>query len=57
MEEENRLDLIENPVEYTDENIRTLSGIEHVRLRPGMYIGKLGDGSHPEDECRQEDRD
>ncbi len=49
MEEENRLDLIENPVEYTDENIRTLSGIEHVRLRPGMYIGKLGDGSHPED--------
>jgi topoisomerase-4 subunit B len=49
MEEENRLDLTENPVEYTDDNIRTLSGIEHVRLRPGMYIGKLGDGSHQED--------
>ena len=35
--------------EYTDENIRHLSDMEHVRTRPGMYIGKLGDGSLPED--------
>ena len=35
--------------EYTDDNIRTLSGIEHIRTRPGMYIGRLGDGSLPED--------
>lgn len=34
---------------YTDDNIRTLSDMEHVRTRPGMYIGKLGDGAHPED--------
>lgn len=39
----------EAPVEYTDENIRHLSDMEHVRTRPGMYIGKLGDGSHAED--------
>ena len=37
------------PVEYTDENIRHLSDMEHVRTRPGMYIGRLGDGSLPED--------
>ena len=36
-------------VEYTDENIRHLSDMEHVRTRPGMYIGRLGDGSLPED--------
>ncbi len=41
--------LAEAPVEYTDENIRHLSDMEHVRTRPGMYIGKLGDGSHAED--------
>ncbi len=35
--------------EYTDENIRHLSDMEHVRTRPGMYIGRLGDGSLPED--------
>ena len=34
---------------YTDDNIRTLSGTEHIRLRPGMYIGRLGDGSLAED--------
>ena len=34
---------------YTDENIRHLSDMEHVRTRPGMYIGRLGDGSMPED--------
>ena len=36
-------------VNYTDENIRHLSDMEHVRTRPGMYIGRLGDGSLPED--------
>ena len=35
--------------DYTDDNIRTLSGTEHIRLRPGMYIGRLGDGSLAED--------
>ena len=40
---------IENQTEYTDENIRHLSDMEHVRTRPGMYIGRLGDGSMPED--------
>src|SRR5574344_241330 len=34
---------------YTDDNIRHLSDMEHVRTRPGMYIGRLGDGSHEED--------
>ena len=38
-----------SPVAYTDDNIRHLSDMEHVRTRPGMYIGKLGDGTHPED--------
>ena len=36
-------------VDYTDENIRHLSDMEHVRTRPGMYIGRLGDGNLPED--------
>ena len=36
-------------VEYTDENIRHLSDMEHIRTRPGMYIGKLGDGTYAED--------
>lgn len=34
---------------YNDDNIRHLSDMEHVRTRPGMYIGRLGDGSLPED--------
>ena len=49
MIEENDLLITTAQVEYTDENIRHLSDMEHVRTRPGMYIGKLGDGSHPED--------
>ncbi|WP_315282679.1 DNA topoisomerase IV subunit B [Prevotella pallens] len=36
-------------VAYTDDNIRHLSDMEHVRTRPGMYIGRLGDGKLPED--------
>jgi topoisomerase-4 subunit B len=38
-----------NVVDYGDSNIISLEGLEHVRLRPGMYIGKLGDGSHIDD--------
>jgi len=36
-------------VDYGDSNIITLEGLEHVRRRPGMYIGKLGDGMHADD--------
>jgi len=36
-------------IQYTEDNIRTLEWKEHIRLRPGMYIGKLGDGSSAED--------
>ena len=36
-------------VNYDEGNIQTLTGLEHIRLRPGMYIGRLGDGSSPED--------
>lgn len=38
-----------NPVNYSEDNIRTLDWQEHIRLRPGMYIGKLGDGSSADD--------
>ncbi len=47
MNEENNI--IEEQVQYNDDNIRHLSDMEHVRTRPGMYIGRLGDGSLPED--------
>ena len=40
---------IQPTVQYTDDNIRHLSDMEHVRTRPGMYIGRLGDGNLPED--------
>ena len=36
-------------VSYTEDSIRSLDWREHIRLRPGMYIGKLGDGSSPDD--------
>ena len=38
--------MVEN---YSEDSIRTLDWREHIRLRPGMYIGKLGDGSHADD--------
>lgn len=38
-----------NMFEYTEDSIRTLEWREHIRLRPGMYIGKLGDGSSADD--------
>ncbi|MDO4171093.1 MAG: DNA topoisomerase IV subunit B [Prevotellaceae bacterium] len=49
MEEVEKKDMMEQQVEYTDDNIRKLSDVEHIRTRPGMYIGRLGDGSHAED--------
>ena len=36
-------------IQYTEDNIRSLDWKEHIRMRPGMYIGKLGDGSSPDD--------
>src|SRR5437762_1834760 len=38
-----------NLFEYTEESIKSLDWKEHIRLRPGMYIGKLGDGTAPDD--------
>ena len=38
-----------NLSEYNEASIRSLDWKEHIRLRPGMYIGKLGDGSAPDD--------
>ena len=40
---------MKNNSTYTEENIRSLDWKEHIRMRPGMYIGKLGDGSSPDD--------
>ncbi len=47
-EEKNNIQEPKQP-EYKDDNIITLTGVQHIRLRPGMYIGRLGDGSHAED--------
>ena len=41
--------MAEEKVQYTEDNIRSLDWKEHIRMRPGMYIGKLGDGSAPDD--------
>ena len=49
MAEDNNIINKNEQVQYDDENIRHLSDMEHVRTRPGMYIGRLGDGSLPED--------
>ena len=38
-----------NLFDYNEESIRSLDWKEHIRMRPGMYIGKLGDGSSPDD--------
>ena len=48
-EDNNIIEQANEQVQYDDENIRHLSDMEHVRTRPGMYIGRLGDGSLPED--------
>ena len=49
MSEENNTIPQEEVIKYDDDNIQTLSGLDHIRLRPGMYIGRLGDGSSSED--------
>ena len=49
MEQDYNIQNGQQPVDYGDDNIRTLTGTEHIRLRPGMYIGRLGDGSLAED--------
>jgi len=41
--------MAEDKVEYTEDNIRSLDWKEHIRMRPGMYIGKLGDGKAADD--------
>jgi len=43
------LNSMEKQTTYTEDNIRSLDWKEHIRMRPGMYIGKLGDGSSPDD--------
>ena len=48
MIEENNISQL-SPNNYDDDTIKHLSDMEHIRLRPGMYIGRLGDGSHAED--------
>jgi topoisomerase-4 subunit B len=47
MNEENKI--IEEQVQYGDDNIRHLSDVDHIRTRPGMYVGRLDDGSHSDD--------
>ena len=47
MNEENNI--IEEQVQYDDDNIRHLSDVDHIRTRPGMYVGRLDDGSHSDD--------
>jgi topoisomerase-4 subunit B len=49
MANENKSQQAPTQTAYTESHIRTLDWIEHMRLRPGMYIGKLGDGSSPDD--------
>ena len=44
-----QLAMAENENNYTEDHIRSLDWKEHIRLRPGMYIGKLGDGAAPDD--------
>ncbi len=45
----NEIEFTQATAEYTKDNVRHLDDVEHIRLRPGMYIGKLGDGSHSDD--------
>ncbi|MCR4677104.1 MAG: type IIA DNA topoisomerase subunit B [Sphaerochaetaceae bacterium] len=40
---------VSNVKEYNDDSIQHVSSLEHIRLRPGMYIGRLGDGTHQDD--------
>lgn len=49
MAENNLKPTAANPANYTEDSIRSLDWREHIRLRPGMYIGKLGDGAAADD--------
>lgn len=50
MTEELENDLLREQAEsYSEDDIKTIKGLEHIRQRPGMYIGRLGDGSHQDD--------
>ena len=50
MVEELENDLLREQAEsYSEDDIKTIKGLEHIRQRPGMYIGRLGDGSHQDD--------
>lgn len=40
---------VRNASDYSEDSIRHLDDMTHIRMRPGMYIGRLGDGSHAED--------
>jgi len=42
-------DMAESFIQYSEDDIKTLDWLEHIRLRPGMYIGKLGDGTNADD--------
>src|SRR6188472_3579836 len=47
-----RIFMAEKPKAVYDESkIKTLSSLEHIRLRTGMYIGRIGSGAHPDDGC------
>ena len=41
--------MAEEQIKYTEDNIRTIEGLMHIRMRPGMYIGRLGDGKNQDD--------
>ena len=43
------MDILEQNTQYNEDNIKSLDWKEHIRMRPGMYIGKLGDGSSADD--------
>src|SRR5882672_9944843 len=46
------ISMAEKPKQVYDESkIKTLSSLEHIRLRTGMYIGRIGTGAHPDDGC------
>ena len=49
-------DEMSEQLEYNEDNIRSLDWKEHMRLRPGMYIGKTGDGSSQDDRTRVDAR-
>ena len=40
---------VRNAADYSEDSIRHLDDMTHIRMRPGMYIGRLGDGAHAED--------